>query len=135
MTPAAGSSGTVATTAADVATTMNARFVAGRPSAGTSPRWRKTAVAAIWTAAAGILSDWAGGARLTIRYLGINESGSAHAGNDDRSGRTLTAQWRDPDGGHVEVTLAGAPAALPVTELEAAIEFSSRLAVMVGSRA
>lgn len=90
--------------------------------------------AEFWTAAAGILSDWAGGARLTIRYQGINDSGSAHAGNDDRSGRTLTAQWRDPDGRHVEATLAGAPAALPVSELEAAIEFSSRLAVMVGSR-
>ena len=91
--------------------------------------------AEFWTAAAGILSGWAGGARLTIRYQGINESGSVHAGTDDRSGRTLTAKWRDPDGRHVEATLAGAPASLPVSELEAAIEFSSRLAVMVGSRA
>lgn len=87
-----------------------------------------------WSAAAGILSDWAGGARLTIRYQGLNESGSVHAGNDDRSGRTLTAQWRDPEGRHVEATLAGASAALPASELEAAIEFSSRLAVMVGRR-
>jgi PAS domain S-box-containing protein len=88
-----------------------------------------------WRAAAGILSAWAGGARLTIRFQGINESGSVTAGTDDRSGRSLTAQWRDPDGRQVEATLSGALPALPVSELEAAIEFSCRLAVMVGRRA
>jgi PAS domain S-box-containing protein len=88
-----------------------------------------------WRAAAGILSDWAGGARVSIRYRGINETGSVAAGADDRSGRSLSAEWRDPEGRHVEVSLAGAPVTLPVSELEAAIEFSSRLAVMVGRRA
>lgn len=88
-----------------------------------------------WRVAADILSAWAGGARLTIRYQGINESGTVAAGTDDRSGRTLTAVWRDPDGRQVEATLAGAPAALPASELESAIEFSTRLAVMVGRRA
>jgi PAS domain S-box-containing protein len=88
-----------------------------------------------WRSAAAILSDWAGGARLSITYKGINESGAVSAGVDDRSGRTLNAQWRDPDGRHVEAMLAGAAAALPASELEAAIEFSSRLAVMVGRRA
>lgn len=88
-----------------------------------------------WSAAAGILSAWAGGACLSIRYQGINESGSVTAGTDDRSGRSLTAAWRDPDGRQVEATLSGASASLPVSELEAAIEFSSRLAVMVGRRA
>ena len=88
-----------------------------------------------WTAAARILSEWAGGARVSIRYQGIHESGSVSAGRDDRSGRALNAAWRDADGRHVEATLAGAPAALPASELEAAIEFSSRLAVMVGQRA
>jgi signal transduction histidine kinase len=88
-----------------------------------------------WQAAAGILSAWTGGARLTIDYKGVNESGSVSAGADDRSGRSLTAQWRDPEGRHVQATLAGAPASLPASELESAIEFSSRLAVMVGRRA
>jgi PAS domain S-box-containing protein len=88
-----------------------------------------------WRAAAGILSKWAGGARVSIRYRGINETGSVAAGADDRSGRSLSAEWRDPEGRHVEVSLAGAPVTLPVSELEAAIEFSSRLAVMVGRRA
>src|SRR5882762_6306012 len=88
-----------------------------------------------WGAAAAILSDWAGGARLAITYKGINEAGSVSAGSDDRSGRSLTAEWRDPDGRHVQATLAGAPAALPASELEAAVEFASRLAVMVGRRA
>jgi PAS domain S-box-containing protein len=88
-----------------------------------------------WRAAATILSGWAGGARLAITYKGINEAGSVTAGNDDRSGRSLTAEWRDPDGRRVEASLAGAPPALPVSELEAAVEFASRLAVMVGRRA
>src|SRR5467141_940076 len=88
-----------------------------------------------WQAAASILSDWAGGARLTIRYQGINESGSVTAGADDRSGRSLTAEWRDPEGRHVHAAMAGAPAALPASELEAAVEYASRLAVMVGRRA
>ena len=44
-----------------------------------------------WTAAARILSEWAGGARVSIRYQGINESGSVSAGRDDRSGRALNA--------------------------------------------
>jgi len=88
-----------------------------------------------WRAAASILSDWAGGARLSIRYRGMNESGSVTAGADERSGRTLTAEWRDPDGRHVEATLSGATASLPVSELETAIEFATRLAVMVGRRA
>ncbi len=88
-----------------------------------------------WRAAATILSHWAGGARLSITYKGINEAGSVTAGNDDRSGRSLSAEWRDPDGRHVEASLAGAPPALPASELEAAVEFASRLAVMVGRRA
>ncbi len=88
-----------------------------------------------WRAAATILSDWAGGARLAISYKGINESGSVTAGSDDRSGRSLTADWRDPEGRRVEASLTGAPSALPASELEAAIEFACRLAVMVGRRA
>ena len=88
-----------------------------------------------WRAAATILSHWAGGARLAITYKGMNEAGSVSAGSDDRSGRSLTAEWRDPDGRHVQASLAGAPPALPTSELEAAIEFASRLAVMVGRRA
>src|SRR5436309_6524284 len=88
-----------------------------------------------WRAAAGIVSQWAGGARLTIAYKGLNEAGTVAAGADDRSGRSLTALWRDPDGRQVEATLAGAPPSLPASELEAAIEFACRLAVMVGRRA
>ncbi len=88
-----------------------------------------------WHAAASILSDWAGGARLTIRYQGVNESGSVTAGADNRSGRSLTAEWCDPEGRQVQAAMAGAPPALPASELEAAIEFASRLAVMVGRRA
>lgn len=88
-----------------------------------------------WRVAAQILSDWAGGARLVIQYKGINEGGTVTVGTDDRSGRTLTAEWRDPEGRHVQANLAGAAPALPASELRSAIEFASTLAVMVGRRA
>jgi len=88
-----------------------------------------------WRAATRILSDWAGGARLVITYKGVNEGGSITAGTDDRSGRSLAAEWRDPEGRHVQANLAGAAPALPTSELEAALEFASHLAVMVGRRA
>jgi PAS domain S-box-containing protein len=88
-----------------------------------------------WRTATGILSRWAGGSRLTITYKGVNEAGAVSAGTDDRSGRTLSAVWRDAEGRQVDAALAGAPASLPASELQAAIEFASRLAVMVGRRA
>src|SRR2546425_10708541 len=75
-----------------------------------------------WRAAAGILSDWAGGARVSIRYRGINESGSVAAGADDRSGRSLSAEWRDPEGRDVEGSLGGAPASPPRPEARAAVQ-------------
>jgi PAS domain S-box-containing protein len=87
-----------------------------------------------WGAACRILSGWARGARLVIQYKGINEASSVSAGTDDRSGRTLNAEWRDPEGRHVQATLSGAPATLPASEVEAALEFASRLAVMVARR-
>ena len=88
-----------------------------------------------WQVAARILSDWAGGARLQIRYQGVNEGGTVVAGSDDRTGRSLTARWHDPEGREVEATLAGAAPSLPAGEVEAVLEFASHLAVMVGRRA
>src|SRR5216117_344335 len=78
-----------------------------------------------WQAAAQVLSDWAGGALLTVCYQGVNESGAVSAGAAGASGVTLTADWRDPEGRHVEASLAGAPRDLPASDLE----------VMVGRRA
>lgn len=88
-----------------------------------------------WQAAAQVLSDWADGALLTVRYQGVNERGAVSAGAAGASGITLTADWRDPEGRHVEANLAGAPRDLPATDLESALEFASDLAVMVGRRA
>jgi len=88
-----------------------------------------------WQAAAQVLSDWAGGALLTVCYQGVNESGAVAAGAAGASGVTLTADWHDPEGRHVEASLAGAPRDLPAADLEAALEFASDLAVMVGRRA
>ena len=88
-----------------------------------------------WQAAAQVLSGWAGGALLTVCYQGINESGAVAAGAAGASGVTLTADWKDPEGRHVEASLAGAPRDLAAADLEAALEFASDLAVMVGRRA
>ncbi len=88
-----------------------------------------------WQAAAQVLSDWAGGALLTVCYQGVNESGAVSAGAAGASGVTLTADWRDPEGRHVEASLAGAPRDLLADDLESALEFASDLAVMVGRRA
>ncbi|MEX2155675.1 MAG: ATP-binding protein [Gemmatimonadales bacterium] len=88
-----------------------------------------------WRAAVRILSDWAGGARLVITYKGVNESSAVTAGTDDRTGRSLVADWRDSEGRHVQANLAGAAPSLPTSELEVALEFASTLAVMVGRRA
>jgi len=91
--------------------------------------------AEFWQAAAQVLSRWADGALLTICYQGVNESGAVSAGSAGASGITLTADWRDPDGRHVEASLAGAPRDLPAADLDSALEFASDLAVMVGRRA
>jgi len=91
--------------------------------------------AEFWQAAAQVLSEWAGGALLTVCYQGVNESGAVSAGAAGASGVTLTAEWHDPEGRHVEASLAGAPRDLPVADLESAVEFASDLAVMVGRRA
>jgi signal transduction histidine kinase len=88
-----------------------------------------------WQAAVQVLSDWAGGALLTVCYQGINESGAVAAGAAGASGVTLTAEWRDPEGRVVEASLAGAPRDLAAADLEAALEFATDLAVMVGRRA
>jgi PAS domain S-box-containing protein len=88
-----------------------------------------------WQAATQVLSDWAGGALLTVCYTGMNESGAVSAGAAGASGLTLTVDWRDPEGRHVAASLAGAPRDLPAADLESAIEFASDLAVMVGRRA
>jgi len=88
-----------------------------------------------WQAAAQVMSGWAGGALLTVAYQGVNESGAVAAGAAGASGLTLTADWHDPEGRHVEATLAGAPRDLPAADLESALEFASDLAVMVGRRA
>ena len=91
--------------------------------------------AEFWQAAAQVLSEWAGGALITVCYQGVNESGAVSSGAAGASGVTLTADWHDPEGRHVEASLAGAPRDLPATDLEAALEFASDLAVMVGRRA
>src|SRR5258706_1982988 len=66
-----------------------------------------------WNAAAGILSGWAGGARLSIRYPGINESGSGPAGAGGPAGRRPYVAWPGaPRGPGATTPPAEPPAAL-----------------------
>src|SRR5438552_3954519 len=59
-----------------------------------------------WRAGGGNRRPWARGRPLTVSYKGLKEFGNVAAGTDDRSGRSISAAWRDADGRHVEATLA-----------------------------
>ena len=87
-----------------------------------------------WQTAAGILGEWAGGARVQLVFTGPEESGTVVAGAERGGGSPLTVDWHDAEGRRVEATLEGAPALLPLADLRAAIEVASHLAVMVGRR-
>src|SRR5258705_13838494 len=52
--------------------------------------------AEFWQAAAQVLSDWAGGALLTVCYQGVNESGAVSAGAPGAPRVTPTPDWAHP---------------------------------------
>src|SRR6266702_2926502 len=52
-----------------------------------------------------------------------------------REGKPFVADYHDAEGRQVQAAFAALPAAFPVTDLQAAIEIATRLAVMVGRRA
>ncbi len=87
-----------------------------------------------WRAAAQVLSEWAGDARVELAYQGLSESGTAEAGPAVPHGDPVRVECRDAEGRTVGATLTGAPAGFPVAELRAVVEVASHLAVMVGRR-
>jgi len=88
-----------------------------------------------WQAAARILSEWGGGTRVQLTYRGVQESGGVEVGTPGREGKPFVADYHDAEGRQVQAAFAALPAGFPVTDLRAAIEIATRLAVMVARRA
>src|SRR5438477_9622687 len=55
-------------------------------------------VRGFWDAAAAILSEWAGGARVELSYRGLRETGSAQAGTAGKPGDPFLADYHDAEG-------------------------------------
>src|SRR2546425_3469491 len=89
---------------------------------------------AFWQAAAEILSQWAGGARVQLTYKGLTESGTLEAGAAGRDGETFLTDYHDADGRHVSARFEGLPAGFPSEVLRSTIEVATHLAVMVARR-
>src|ERR1043166_2113467 len=92
-------------------------------------------VRGFWDAAADILSEWAGGARVEPPYRGLRETGSAQAGIAGKPGEPFLADYHDAEGRHVSARFEGLPAGFPTDALRSGLEIATHLAVMVARRA
>src|SRR3989475_8645678 len=90
---------------------------------------------AFWQAAAEILSQSAGGARVQLTYKGLTESGTLEAGAAGRDGETFLTDYHDADGRHVSARFEGLPTGFPGDVLRSGVEIATHLAVMVARRA
>src|SRR5213595_216784 len=90
---------------------------------------------AFWDAAAAILSEWTGGARVELGYKGLRETGSAQAGMAGKPGDPFIADYHDAEGRHVSARFEGLPAGFPADALRSGLEIATHLAVMVARRA
>src|SRR3989442_14423023 len=84
---------------------------------------------AFWQAAARILSEWAGGARVQLDYRGLNESGAATAGTT-ASGTPVAVDWQDADGRRGHAQLAAIPPGAGTARAHAALEVPTHRAVL-----
>src|SRR6266480_5753276 len=89
---------------------------------------------AFWDAAAAILSEWTGGARVELGYKGLRETGSAQAGIAGKPGDPFIADYHDAEGRHVSARFEGLPAGFPADALRSGLEIATHLAVMVARR-
>src|SRR5213595_2090351 len=90
---------------------------------------------AFWDAAAAILSEWTGGARVELGYKGLRETGSAQAGIAGKPGDPFIADYHDAEGRHVSARFEGLPSGFPADALRSGLEIATHLAVMVARRA
>src|SRR5881394_328073 len=89
---------------------------------------------AFWDAAAAILSEWTGGARVELGYKGLRETGSAQAGIAGKPGDPFIADYHDAEGRHVSARFEGLAAGFPADALRSGLEIATHLAVMVARR-
>jgi len=92
-------------------------------------------VRGFWDAAAAILSEWTGGARVELSYKGLREAGSAQAGPAGKPGEPFIADYHDAEGRHVSARFEGLPAGFPADGVRSGLEIATHLAVMVARRA
>ena len=92
-------------------------------------------VRGFWDAAAAILSEWTGGARVELSYKGLREAGSAQAGPAGKPGEPFIADYHDAEGRHVSARFEGLPAGFPADAVRSGLEIATHLAVMVARRA
>src|SRR5256885_2538108 len=90
---------------------------------------------AFWDAAAAILSEWTGGARVELGYKGLRETGSAQAGIAGQSGDPFISDYHDAEGRHVSARFEGLPDGFPADAVRSGLEIATHLAVMVARRA
>src|SRR2546423_15101982 len=68
---------------------------------------------AFWDAAAAILSEWTGGARVELDYKGLRETGSAQAGIAGPAGGPFFSVFLTPAGRPRRARFGGRPAGFP----------------------
>src|SRR2546425_10658063 len=83
---------------------------------------------AFWQAAAEILSQSAGGARVQLTYKGLTESGTLEAGAAGGGGETVLTDYHDADGRHRSARFEGLPAGFPSEGLRSTLEGATPLA-------
>src|SRR2546430_11693309 len=59
-----------------------------------------------WEAAAAILSEWTGGARVELSYKGLRETGSAQAGTAGKPGEPLDRKSTRLNSSHSQISYA-----------------------------
>jgi signal transduction histidine kinase len=89
-------------------------------------------VSEFWDRAAAALRDWSGAAHVVLRYEGQRQRGSVKTDGQPNALPRLVV-WSDADR-RVEAELHALPAGKPDDGLEAALELTGQLALMVGQR-
>src|ERR1700747_3447658 len=87
-------------------------------------------VRGFWDAAAAILSEWTGGARVELSYKGLRETGGAQAGTAGKPGESFIADYHDAEGRHVSARFEGLPAGFPADALRSTLEIATHLGVV-----
>jgi len=90
---------------------------------------------AFWETVARVVSDWAGGARVSLAHEGPGETATVTAGAEHPGGESQVVEWRGAEGRVIRATVVGGPAALSLPDLRATIEVAAHLSAMVGRRA